>query len=188
MARPFPILNFMSTVATSAKPSAPSVKLTANQVRGFWAAWSGWALDGMGSFIYALVLVPALRELLPKSGIPVSAGNTGFYGGLLFAIFLMGWGSALLWGPVADRFGRARTLFLTIVCYAVFALLCAFARNIWQLAAYRFMAGLGIGGEWAMGGTFVAEEWPEQRRRMGAGYMHTGYYVGFFLASLANYA
>jgi MFS family permease len=171
----------------TATSSPVNVKLTPNQVRGFWASWSGWALDGMGSFIYALVLVPALRELLPKSGIPVSAGNTGFYGGLLFAIFLMGWGSALVWGPIADRFGRARTLFLTILCYAVFALLCAFAHDIWELAVYRFMAGLGIGGEWAMGGTFVAEEWPEQRRKSGAGLMHTGYYFGFFLAAIANH-
>ncbi len=156
----------------TATSSPAKVKLTSNQIRGFWAAWAGWALDGLGSFIYALVLVPALRELLPKSGIPVNPGNTGFYGGLLFAIFLMGWGSALVWGPIADRFGRARTLFLTILCYAIFALLCAFAHNIWELAAYRFMAGLGIGGEWAMGGTFVAEEWPEaasqDRRRPNA--------------------
>jgi len=51
----------------------------------------------------------------------------------------------------------------------------------------RLLAGIGIGGEWAMGGTFVAEEWPEERRRTGAGYMHTGYYVGTFLAAILNY-
>jgi MFS family permease len=55
------------------------------------------------------------------------------------------------------------------------------------VAILRLLAGIGIGGEWAMGGTFVAEEWPEHRRRMGAGFMHTGYYVGIFLAALANY-
>jgi MFS family permease len=60
--------------------------------------------------------------------------------------------------------------------------------NVWHLAVLRFLAGIGIGGEWAMGGTFVAEEWPEERRRMGAGFMHTGYYVGFFLAAIINYA
>jgi MFS family permease len=58
---------------------------------------------------------------------------------------------------------------------------------VWQLAILRLLAGIGIGGEWAMGGTFVAEEWPEDRRRVGAGLMHTGYYVGIFLAALANY-
>jgi len=163
------------------------VRLTTNQVRGFWASWGGWALDGMDSFIYALVLVPALRELLPKSGIPATAGNVGFYGGLLFALFLVGWGMALVWGPVADKFGRVRTLMLTILCYSVFTFLAAFANNVWELAIFRLLAGVGIGGEWAMGGTFVAEEWPEERRKMGAGLMHTGYYFGFFLAALANH-
>jgi MFS family permease len=168
-------------------PPSAKTPLTKNQVRGFWASWAGWALDGMDSFIYALVLVPAMRELLPKSGIPATAANTGFYGGLLFALFLVGWGLALVWGPVADRFGRVRTLALTILCYSLFTFLAAFGQNIWQVAIFRLLAGIGIGGEWAMGGTFVAEEWPEDRRKFGAGYMHTGYYFGFFLAALANH-
>ncbi len=161
--------------------------LTRNQIRGFWASWGGWALDGMDSFIYALVMVPALRDLLPRSGISNTTGNVGFYGGLLFALFLVGWGLSLLWGPVADRFGRVRTLMWTILCYSVFTFLGALATNVWILATFRLLAGVGIGGEWAMGGTFVAEEWPEDRRKMAAGYMHTGYYVGFFLAAIANY-
>ena len=161
--------------------------LTRNQVRGFWAAWGGWALDGMDSFIYALVLVPALTELLPRSGIAATPGNIGFYGGVLFALFLVGWGLSMVWGPIADRFGRVRTLMLTILCYSVFTFLGAVAASVWQLAAFRLLAGVGIGGEWSMGGTFLAEEWPEDRRKMGAGYMHTGYYFGIFLAAIANY-
>jgi MFS family permease len=166
---------------------APPSRLTRNQVRGFWAAWGGWALDGMDSFIYALVLVPALKELLPRSGIPATTGNVGYYGGLLLALFLIGWGLAFLWGPVADKFGRVRTLMLTILWYSVFTFLGMVAQNVWQLAAFRLLSGIGIGGEWAMGGTFLAEEWPEDRRKMGAGLMHTGYYFGFFLAAIANY-
>jgi MFS family permease len=169
------------TKATGATP------LTANQVRGFWAAWGGWALDGMDSFIYSLVLVPALTELLPRSGIPATAGNVGYYGSVLFALFLIGWGLSMVWGPMADRFGRVRTLTLTILCYSVFTLLCGLVSNVWQLAVLRILAGIGIGGEWSMGGTFIAEEWPEDRRKAGGGYMHTGYYFGFFLAALANY-
>ena len=161
--------------------------LTRNQIRGFWASWGGWTLDGMDSFIYALVLVPSLRELLPHSGIAATKANVGRYGGLLFALFLIGWGLAFLWGPVGDKFGRVRTLLLTVVWYSVFTFLSALVTNVWQLAALRLLAGIGIGGEWAMGGTFVAEEWPENRRRAGAGYMHTGYYVGIFLAALLNY-
>src|SRR3984893_10139769 len=163
------------------------IPLTPNQVRGFWAAWGGWVLDGMDSFIYALVLVPALRELLPRSGISATNANIGYYGGVLFALFLVGWGMALLWGPVADRFGRVRTLMLTIICFSLFTLLSAFATNIWTLAVLRLLAGIGIGGGWAMGATLISEEGPEDCRTMGAGMMHTGYYFGFFLAALANY-
>jgi MFS family permease len=141
----------------------------------------------MDSFIYALVMVPALRDLLPRSGIPATPENLGFYGGLLFALFLVGWGLSLAWGPVADRFGRVKTLMLTIVCYSLFTFLGAVATGVWPLAAFRLLAGIGIGGEWSMGGTLVAEEWPEERRKMAAGAMHTGYYFGFFLAAIANY-
>jgi MFS family permease len=178
----------MSTagVHPQAQPAQPT-PLTRNQVRGFWASWGGWTLDGMDSFIYALVLVPSLRDLLPHSGIAATKANVGRYGGLLFALFLIGWGLAFLWGPVGDKFGRVRTLMLTVVWYSVFTFLSALVTNVWQLAVLRLLAGIGIGGEWAMGGTFVAEEWPENRRRAGAGYMHTGYYVGIFLAALLNF-
>jgi MFS family permease len=177
----------MSVANVNAR-DASDAPLNRNQIRGFWAAWGGWALDGMDSFIYALVLVPSLRDLLPRSGISATKGAIGLYGGLLFALFLVGWGLAFLWGPVGDKFGRVRTLMITIVWYSVFTFLGALVTSVGQLAVLRLLAGIGIGGEWAMGGTFVAEEWPEQRRRAGAGYMHTGYYVGIFLAAIANYA
>src|SRR6195256_6121067 len=90
-------------------------KLNANQIKGFWAAWGGWTLDGMDAFIYALVLVPALTELLPRSGVAVTQGNVGYYGSILQALFLLGWGLSMVWGPLADRFGRVRALILTIL-------------------------------------------------------------------------
>ncbi|HLG58154.1 MAG TPA: MFS transporter [Vicinamibacterales bacterium] len=162
-------------------------KLNSNQIKGFWAAWGGWTLDGMDAFIYALVAVPALIELLPRSGIPATPGNIGFYFSVLQALFLLGWGLSMVWGPIADRFGRVRALILTILFYSVFTFMCGLVTNIWQLAVLRVLCGIGLGGEQPMGGTFVAEEWPEDRRKMGAGYMHTGYYFGFFLAAIANY-
>jgi len=165
---------------------AVDAKLNRNQIRGFFAAWGGWALDGMDSFIYALVMTPALRELLPRSGIQATVGEIGYYNGLLLALFLSGWGFSMLWGPIGDRYGRVRTLTLTILCYSVFTFAGALAQNVWQLAIFRLLAGIGIGGEWTLGGTFVAEEWPESRRKMGAGYMQTGYYVGTLLAALLN--
>ena len=168
-------------------PAPPRRALTRQQRAALWAAWGGWTLDGMDSFIYALVLAPAMRELLPRSGIAVTPGNVGFYGSLLFALFLVGWGLSLGWGPVADRFGRVRTLQLTILCYSLFTCLGAFTSSIWSLALCRTAAGIGIGGEWSIGSTVVAETLPEGRRAAGAGLMHTGYYVGFFIAAVLNY-
>jgi MFS family permease len=162
-------------------------KLSRSQITGFWAAWTGWTLDGMDSFIYALVLSPALTELLPKSGMDGSPANVGFAGSILFALFLVGWGLAFVWGPIADRFGRTRVLAASVLVYAVFTGAAALSQNVWELGLFRLLAGIGIGGEWALAGTYVAEAWPEDRRKMGAGYLQTGYYAGFFLAAALNF-
>ena len=165
----------------------PRSKLSRTQIGGFWAAWTGWTLDGMDSFIYALVLSPALTELLPKSGMNGSPANVGLVGSTLFALFLVGWGLSFLWGPIADRFGRTRVLAASVVVYAVFTGAAALSQNVWELGLFRLLAGIGIGGEWALAGTYVAEVWPEDRRKMGAGYLQTGYYAGFFLAAALNF-
>ena len=141
----------------------------------------------MDSVIYALVLSPALTELLPKSGIKATPATVGYTGSILFALFLVGWGLSLIWGPIADKFGRTRVLAATIFVYAIFTGAAAMSQTVWQLGLFRLLAGIGIGGEWALAGTYVAEAWPEDRRKMGAGYLQTGYYAGFFLASALNY-
>src|ERR1700753_2076245 len=141
----------------------------------------------MDSVIYALVLAPALKELLPQSGMAASAANIAYAGSILFALFLMGWGLSFLWGPVADRFGRTKCLAASILIFSVFTGAAALSQNVWELGLFRFLAGIGIGGEWAMAGTYVAEAWPEDRRKMGAGYLQTGYYAGFFLAAALNF-
>ncbi len=129
--------------AQSVAIDAPAVrtKLNRQQIVGFWAAWTGWLLDGMDSVIYALVLAPALTELLPRSGIEASPAKVGFVGSILFAMFLVGWGFSFLWGPIADRFGRTRSLAATILVYALFTGAAAFAQNVWQLGAFRLLAG-----------------------------------------------
>jgi MFS family permease len=177
------------TVADEAgnHPIRIPTKLSRQQITGFWGAWAGWTLDGMDSVIYALVLSPALTELLPKSGYKATPANVGFAGSILFALFLVGWGLSLIWGPIADRFGRSRVLAATIFVYAIFTGAAALSQTVWQLGLFRLLAGIGIGGEWALAGTYVAEAWPEDRRKMGAGYLQTGYYAGFFLASALNY-
>ena len=173
----------LKTINESALPA------TTHGQPGAWVLGGvgGLVLDGMDSFIYALVLLPAMRDLLPRSGIAPTIGNLGFYGSILFSVFLVGWGCAFLWGPIADRFGRVRALIFAILCYSVFTFLGCMAQNIWQLGLFRFFAGFGVGGEFVGAAVFVAEELPGGRRVSGAGYLNTGYYVGIFLAAALNY-
>jgi MFS family permease len=174
-------------IAPAASSMLARTSLNRQQIVGFWAAWFGWMLDGMDSVIYALVLGPALTELLPRSGIEATPANIGFVGSLTFGLFLVGWGLSFIWGPISDKFGRTKSLAGTVLVYAVFTGAAAFSTDVWTLAIFRFLAGIGVGGEWAMAGTYVAEAWPEDRRKMGAGYLQTGYYFGFFVAASLNY-
>jgi MFS family permease len=164
-----------------------AVLLSENQIRGFLASWAGVMLDGMDSFIYALVLVPAMKDILPQSGIEASTGNLGYFGSILFSMFLIGWGLAFLWGPLTDRFGRVRSLMLAVLCYSLFTFLGCAAHNIWELGIFRLLAGFGVGGEFVGAATFVAEELPEECRVLGAGVFNSGYYVGTFAAAGLNY-
>ena len=162
--------------------------LNRQQILGFWAAWFGWMLDGMDSVIYALVLSAGddasccpvrhgatarqyrLRRLDPVRAVPDRLGPV------------------LHLGAASPTVSAAPScLAATILIFSVFTGAAAFAQNVWELALFRFLAGIGIGGEWAMAGTYVAEAWPEDRRKKGAGYLQTGYYAGFFLAAALNF-
>jgi MFS family permease len=144
-------------------------------------AWLGWIFDSMDATIYNLVLTPALRELLgPRS----SPENIGWYGGIILAIFLVGWAvGGVLFGMLADYLGRARTLVITILIYALFTGLAALSHSWWELCIYRFLTALGIGGEWAAGATLVAEVLPERLRVKGAGVLQSAWGAGYFLAA-----
>ena len=144
-------------------------------------AWMGWVFDSMDATIYNLVLTPALRELLGKNS---TAENIGWYGGIILAIFLVGWAiGGILLGILADYIGRARTLVIAILIYAVFTGLAGFAHSWWELAIYRFITALGVGGEWASGATLVAEVLPESLRVKGAGVLQSAWGAGYFLAA-----
>ena len=144
-------------------------------------AWLGWVFDSMDATIYNLVLTPALRELLGSRN---TAENIGWYGGIILAIFLVGWAiGGILLGILADYLGRARTLVIAILIYAVFTGLAGFAHSWWELAIYRFVTALGVGGEWASGATLVAEVLPESMRVKGAGVLQSAWGAGYFLAA-----
>jgi MFS family permease len=147
----------------------------------FWASYFGWLLDGFDTTIYAFVLVPALKVILPASG--VSASRTPHWGLTFFAIFLAGWGSSFLVGLLADRIGRLRALGISIALYAVGTLASGLAQNIPEFAAARFVAGFGLGAEWFIGGTGVAEAFPEDERPKWTGRFHSAWYAGFILAA-----
>ena len=150
-------------------------------------AWLGWVFDSMDAMIYALVLHPALHDLLASGGAPVSDGEIGHYGGIIFSVFLIGWAiGGVLFGVVADYVGRTRTLIATILIYALFTGLAALSQDWWHLAIYRFLTALGIGGEWAAGAALVAEVWPEEKRAKAAGVLQSAWAAGFFLAALFN--
>lgn len=151
-------------------------------------AWLGWVFDSMDATIYALVLEPALHELLRGHVAGnVTSADIGWYGGIIFSVFLLGWAvGGVLFGLMADRFGRTRILICTILIYAAFTGLAALASTWWQLAVYRFLTALGIGGEWAAGAALVAEVWPERKRTRAAGMLQSAWAAGFFLAALVN--
>lgn len=143
----------------------------------------------MDATIYAIVLHPALQELLRTGAAngDVAAGLIGWYGGLIFSIFLIGWAiGGIGFGIAADYFGRTKTLIATILIYAVFTGLAAFAQEWWHLAIARFLTALGVGGEWAAGAAIVAETWPEEKRARAAGILQSAWAFGFFLAAGCN--
>ena len=147
-------------------------------------AWMGWVFDSMDATIYTLVLHPALHELLPRSGIPPTSEAIGHYGGIILSIFLIGLAvGGVAFGTVADYLGRTRTLVITILIYAIFTGMAALSHTWWELAGYRFLTALGIGGEWAAGAALVAEVWPESKRAKAAGILQSAWAAGFLLAS-----
>jgi MFS family permease len=170
------------------KPNSWRQSVTLYQWLVLFVAWLGWVFDSMDSTIYAMVLQPALRELMSSSGSgAVTADVIGWYGGIIFSIFLIGWAiGGVLFGIFADHFGRAKTLMVTILIYALFTGLAALSQTWWQLALFRFITALGIGGEWAAGAALVAEVWPEDKRTKAAGLLQSAWAGGFLVAAVLN--
>jgi MFS family permease len=155
--------------------------------RVFWLAWTGWMLDGMDSSLYIYVIVPALGELLAASGKRPTDGAIALAGGVMFSLFMTGWAAAMLWGVLADRWGRVRVMILTILTYSLFTALSGLAPSLGLFALCRFLAGFGVGGEWIAGTPFLHENVPERMRVRLAGWLHTATPAGLLAGTALSF-
>jgi SHS family sialic acid transporter-like MFS transporter len=145
------------------------------------AAFLGWMFDGLEMGIFPLVARPALQQMQAATGI-VDDKFVGHWMGIVTAAFLLGAAvGGLIFGWLGDKIGRVRAMSVAILCYSIFTGLVYFAVEPWHLAALRFVAALGMGGEWALGVALVMEVWPEKNRPMLAGIIGAAANVGFAL-------
>ena len=153
------------------------------------AAWLGWGFDVFDALLFNFVApscIPVLLDLTPGSAAARSA--TVFWTGVITSILLIGWAcGGVLFGLLADRLGRQRTLFITILVYSIGTAMCAFATDITHLIGFRALASLGIGGEWAVGAALVAESVPDSKRVEAGAILYTASPLGLALASFLNY-
>jgi MFS family permease len=154
-----------------------------------FAAWLGWGFDCFDGLLFNYVAPNCVPTLLGLTiGSPAAKAATLRWGGVLTSLLLIGWAvGGILFGQIADRIGRARTLMLTMLVYALGTAACAAAPNMLTLVVFRVVASLGIGGEWAAGAAMVAEVVPERRRVEAGALLYTSAPAGLFLATFANF-
>lgn len=154
-----------------------------------FAAWLGWGFDVFDGLLFNFVAPNCVPTLLGLTiGSPEAKAATLRWTGLLTSVLLVGWAfGGIVFGQVADRIGRTKTLLLTMLLYAFGTAACAFAPNIWVLLLFRLIASLGIGGEWAAGAAMVAEVVPEKRRVEAGALLYSSAPMGLFLATYVNY-
>jgi hypothetical protein len=135
-------------------------RVTPAERRSLWAGGLGWMLDAMDVMLYSMVLAHLMRDL----------GMDKASGGLLNSLTLLASAiGGLLFGFLADRVGRTRALMLSILVYSLASGACAFSTTIVELAIFRFVLGLGMGGEWTTGAALIAETWPAEHRGKALG-------------------
>lgn len=154
-----------------------------------FAAWLGWGFDIFDGLLFNYVAPNCVPTLLGLTiGSAEAKAATLQWTGILTSILLIGWAvGGIIFGKVADRIGRSRTLLLTIILYSIGTTACAFAPNIWVLILFRIVSSLGIGGEWAAGAAMVAEVVPEKRRVEAGALLYTSAPMGLFLATFVVY-
>ena len=135
----------------------------------------GWALDAFDVMLFSLTLASVIREL----------GLTKSQAGALGSITLLGGAAGgLIFGRVADRYGRTRALMASVLIYSVFTAACGLSQTLWQFALMRALLGLGMGGEWASGAALVSETWPARLRGRALGFMQGSWAIGFAAAAI----
>lgn len=157
-------------------------ELSPQQWRSGIAAWLGWLFDGLELHLYTLIATPLVVQLLaaPSAADPAVKEKSAY----IQAAFLVGWAlGGAFFGRLGDLIGRSRALALTVLTYACCTGLCAFAQTWWQLMIFRFVAALGIGGEWAVGASLLTETWPRAWRPWLAAILQTGVNLGILLGA-----
>ena len=147
-------------------------------------AWFGWVFDVMEASFFGLTKKAMLTEMLGSSGYAKSGQG---WEGWIQAAMLIGWAlGGLIFGIVADRWGRSKTLILTVFLYCLFTGLTSLCQNPGQVFAARFLTGLGIGGEWAAGAALIAETMPDNFRARAAAYLQTAAALGSIIGVLIS--
>jgi MFS family permease len=160
--------------------------LTPQQWKSGVAAWLGWLFDGLDMHLYTLVAPVFVAMLL--GGVAPTSPDVKEKSAFIQAAFLIGWAlGGAFFGRLGDLLGRSRSLSLTILTYALFTGLSSVAQTWWQLLIFRFIAALGIGGEWAVGSALLSETWPRHWRGWIAATLQTGVNIGVLLATLTTY-
>ena len=177
--------NFLSSSVTRRK-SALSMAISPLQLLGqsspgqrrtLLAAALGWMLDSFDAMLYALVLAHVMRDL----------GMSKATSGLLYTLTLLASGiGGILFGFLADHVGRKRALMLSILTYSICSFASGLSTTVLMLAIFRFILGLGMGGEWNTGATLVAETWPDELRAKAIAIVQSSWAIGYALAALVS--
>jgi len=152
-------------------------EINKKQWKSLFASGLGWMLDAMDVMIYSMVLVYIMKDL------NMSQSVGGFLATLTLISSALG---GLIFGIIADRFGRIRSLIMSIFIYSIFTFFCGFSQTVTQLAIFRFLLGLGMGGEWVAGAALVTESWPAKHRGKAMGFVQSSWAIGYALAAVVT--
>jgi MFS transporter, SHS family, lactate transporter len=155
--------------------------LSPQQRNAVLAAFLGWTLDAFDFFLFVFIIPEVAAEFLPEA--QNGATQVGLAVNLTLAMRPIG---ALLFGLLADRFGRRPALTIDILCYSVLAFLSGFSPNLTALLVLRALFGVAMGGEWGVGASLAMETIPVKSRGVVSGLLQAGYPAGYLLASLAT--